>query len=258
MLDSLYIGATGMHAQQQNIDIVANNLANVNTAGFKKNRVEFEDLLYRNVARATAAGETETVYRLGVGTAISGTEKVFTVGDMKRTDAPLDLAIRGPGFFQVTLADGTTGYTRNGAFKVNSDGTLITADGHALFPVIQVPPDATSILVEPDGRVLAMVPNDTRPIEMGKIELANFLNPGGLTPTGDNTYLQNARSGEPMLASPGENGVGQIAQGFLESSNVKLVEEMINLIMAQRAYELNAKVVQASDELLSMSNNLRR
>ncbi len=260
MIDSLYIGASGMHAQQMTIDAVANNLANVNTAGFKKNRIDFEDLLYRNVIRAAGVtpGTAGDTHRLGAGTAIAGSGKVFTLGDMKKTDMPYDLAIRGAGFFQVELPDGLVGYTRNGAFTVGSDGMLATADGYRLTPAIEVPSDATGVLVENDGRVLAMIPGENRPIEIGQIELANFMNPGGLNPVGENVYLSTGRSGEAMTGAPAQLGFGGIAQGFLESSNVKLVEEMISLVMAQRAYELNAKVVQASDELLSISNNLRR
>lgn len=259
MIDSLYIGASGMHAQQMTIDAVANNLANVNTAGFKKNRIDFEDLLYRSVIKTGAVPGVDTdVHRLGAGTTIAGSGKVFTLGDMKKTDMPYDLAIRGAGFFQVELPDGVIGYTRNGAFTVGSDGMLATADGYRLTPAIEVPSDATGVLVENDGRVLAVIPGENRSIEIGQIELANFMNPGGLNPVGENVYLSTGRSGEAMTGAPAQLGFGGIAQGFLESSNVKLVEEMISLVMAQRAYELNAKVVQASDELLSISNNLRR
>lgn len=260
MLDSLYIGASGMHAQQMTIDAVANNLANVNTAGFKKNRIDFEDLLYRSVIKTAgvAPGTDADAHRLGAGTAIAGSGKVFTLGDMKKTDMPYDLAIRGAGFFQVELPDGMVGYTRNGAFTVGSDGMLTTADGYRLMPAIEVPSDATGVLVEGDGRVLAVIPGENKPIEIGQLELANFMNPGGLNPVGENVYLSTSRSGEAMTGAPAQLGFGAVAQGFLESSNVKLVEEMISLVMAQRAYELNAKVVQASDELLSISNNLRR
>jgi flagellar basal-body rod protein FlgG len=259
MLDSLYIGASGMHAQQTNVDVISNNLANVNTAGFKKNRVSFEDLLYRETTRQNGlTGSPDSVHRLGVGTGISGTGKVFTMGELKKSDSPLDLAIRGQGFIEVTMPDGSSGYTRSGTMEVNRDGYLTTPDGNLLKPSIHVPPDATELVFEASGRVLAKIPTEKTPVEIGQIDLVNFTNPGGLTPIGGNLYLASEKSGEPIIGKPGENGFGLIAQGFLESSNVKLVEEMINLIIAQRAYEVNSKVIQASDEMLAMSNNLRR
>ncbi|MBI3900288.1 MAG: flagellar basal-body rod protein FlgG [Gammaproteobacteria bacterium] len=256
MIDSLYIGATGMQAQQMNIDTVANNLANVNTAGFKRNRVEFEDLLYRTMDASKS--DNANAARSGMGTAIASSGKVFTVGELKKTEQPLDLAIRGQGFFEVTLPDGTLGYTRYGALQLNADGALVTHDGHPLSNSIQVPSDATAIVVEADGRVLANVPGQTQPIDIGQIELANFVSANNLKPVGDNLYLATEGSGEALRSQPGQNGVGNLAQGFIESSNVKLIDEMINLIVAQRAYEINSKVVQASDELLSISNNLFR
>lgn len=259
MLDSLYIGASGMHAQQLNIDVVANNLANVNTAAYKKNRVDFQDLLYRQIARANGLlGSEDNAYRVGVGTAVAGTEKVFTSGDIKKTDGALDFAIRGSGFFEVTLPDGNRGYTRSGTLEINRDGYLVTSDGYLLHPAVQIPSDTTQVSVDANGRVLATIPGETKPVEVGQLELANFVNPAGLTPMGNNMYIPSQKSGEALLGLPTENGLGSISQGFLESSNVKLIEEMINLVIAQRAYEINAKVVQASDELLGISNNLRR
>lgn len=259
MLDSLYIGASGMHAQQANVDVISNNLANVNTAGFKKNRISFEDLLYREATRQNGlAGAADSAHRLGVGTGIAGAGKIFTLGEFKKSDGPLDLAIRGQGFFEVTLADGSAGYTRSGTLEVNRDGFLTTPDGNLLKPSIQVPPDATELVFEAGGRVMAKMPTESALVEIGQIDLVNFTNPAGLNPIGGNLYLASDKSGEPATGKPGDNGFGTLAQGFLESSNVKLVEEMINLIIAQRAYEVNSKVVQASDEMLAMSNNLRR
>lgn len=259
MLDSLYIGASGMHAQQMNVDVISNNLANVNTTAFKKNRVSFEDLVYRETARQNALlGSAESTHRLGVGSAIAGSSKVFLMGEMKKSDSPLDLAIRGQGFFEVTLPDGTSAYTRSGTLEVSQDGFLTTVDGHLLKPSVQLPGDTREVIVEPGGKVLARVPGEVDPIEVGQLELVNFVNPGGLNPIGGNLYVASQNSGEPMVGMPGEDAYGMLAQGFLESSNVKLVEEMINLIIAQRAYEINSKVVQASDEMLAMSNNLRR
>lgn len=259
MIDSLYIGASGMQAQQTNVDVISNNLANVNTPGFKKNRVSFEDMVYRETARSNGpAGSSGSVNRLGVGTGIAGTGKVFTLGELKQSDSPLDLAIRGQGFLEVTLPDGSAGYTRSGSLQVNSDGFLTAPDGNLLKPAIHVPSDASELVFEPSGRVLAKVPNEQGPIEIGQLELTNFTNPAGLNPLGGNLYAASDKSGEPVSGKPGENGFGMVAQGFLESSNVKLVEEMINLVIAQRAYEVNSKIVQASDEMLAMSNNLRR
>lgn len=259
MIDSLYIGATGMHAQQLNIDVIANNLANVNTAGFKRNRIDFEDLLYRASGGARAAtAEPSRLPQTGMGTAIAATGKVFTVGDVKKTDQPLDLAIRGSGFFEVVLPDGDFGYTRSGAFQINNEGLLTTQDGHLLSASIQLPPDATGITVEANGRVTVTVPGERHPLEIGHVELVNFINPAGLSPSGDNLYLAGRNSGDPLRGQVGENGTGSLAQGFLEASNVRLIDEMINLIVAQRAYEINAKVVQASDEMLSIGNGLFR
>lgn len=259
MLDSLYIGASGMHAQQTSIDVIANNLANVNTSGYKRNRIDFEDLLYRQVAPPGAAAQgAQAVESLGAGTAIAGTNKIFTAGDIKKTDGTLDLAIRGDGFFQVSLPDGSTAYTRNGAMQVNRDGFLVTPEGYPLSPAIQIAPDATALVIDGNGKITATVQGEAQPIEVGQLELANFTNPSGLNPMGDNLYSSTAASGDAVVSLPGENGAGTIAQGYLEASNVQLVEEMINLIMAQRAYEINAKVVQASDEMLSINNNLRR
>ena len=259
MLDSLYIAASGMHAQQMNVDVISNNLANVNTAAFKKNRVNFEDLLYRETARQNGLlGASDSVHRLGLGAGISGTQKMFIAGELKKSDSPLDLAIRGDGFIEVTLPDGGVAYTRSGSLQVDREGYLMTADGHMLKASIQIPGDTREVVVEPTGRVLARVSNEKDPVEVGQLEMANFTNPGGLNPIGGNLYVASDRSGEPVIGKPGEEGYGTVAQGFLESSNVKLMEEMINLVIAQRAYEVNSKVVQASDEMLAMSNNLRR
>lgn len=257
MIDSLYIGATGMHAQQMNIDVIANNLANVNTAGFKRNRIDFEDVLYRSMGASSVTGSGTNI-RSGMGTTIAASGKVFTTGDVKKTDQPFDLAVRGQGFFEVTMPDGTTAYTRSGAFKVNGEGVLITQDGYPLAGSIQVPPDATSVKFDGDGRVTAIVPTERQPLEIGRIDIVNFVNPAGLNPVGDNLYAATDTSGDALRGTPGENGTGAIAQGFLEGSNVRLIDEMINLILAQRAYEINSKVVQASDEMLSISNGLYR
>lgn len=259
MLESMYIGATGMHAQQTNMDVIANNLANVNTAGYKKNRVEFEDLMYRAVPSARALlGSGEGHHLVGIGSAVSDTTKVFSLGKLKGTDNPLDVAIQGQGFLEVVLPDESLGYSRSGSLRVNENGVLSTADGYAVNPLVQVPADATELVIQPDGKVLAAVPGEQAPIEIGAIELARFVNPNGLAPRGDNVYVPSRDAGQVYYGIPGEDGFGALAQGYLESSNVDLTEELVNLILAQRAYEINSRVVQASDEVLSLANNMRR
>jgi len=259
MLDSLYIGASGMQAQQQNVDAISNNLANVNTAGYKRSRIDFEDLLYRAVPSGRdPSGQFAAAGRMGMGTAMAGSSKVFTVGDSKKTAEPLDLAINGQGFFEIALPDGNVAYTRNGAFRLDQDGTLVNQDGYALVGAIQVPPETTQVRIDSAGRVTATITGQRDPVELGQIHLANFTNPAGLSAIGDNLYQATDRAGEPIIGNPGENGTGGLVQGYLEGSNVRLIDEMVSLILAQRAYEINAKVVQASDELLSISNNLYR
>jgi flagellar basal-body rod protein FlgG len=259
MIDSLYIGASGMQAQQLSVDTIANNLANVNTPGFKRNRVSFQDLLYREVARANGLpGSTGNVFRSGVGVGVAGTSKVFTEGDIKKTDNPLDIAIRGQGFMEVLTPEGNSAYTRSASLKVNKDGYLVTLDGLALKASLRIPTEAKEIEVTPAGLVIAKLGAKLDPLEVGQIELVNFMNPAGLAATGDNLYNATEQSGQANYAKPGEDGFGTLAQGFQEASNVKLVEEMVNLMVAQRAYEVSAKVVQISDELMGMSNNLRR
>ena len=261
MLESLYIGATGMQAQQANWDVIANNMSNVNTTGFKRNRLDFEDLLYRALpGTRSQAGPTVT----GMGTSVATTDKVFTVGDVKQTSQPYDLAIQGQGFFEVTLPDGSTAYSRNGIFHVTSDGSLVNQDGYPLSANIVVPNDATAVTIGPDGTVQATVGSQSKPMILGQIELATFVNPAGLQALGDNLYLATSEgssannSGDPQLVTPGQSGSGTLAQGYLEVSNVNLIDEMVNLVIAQRAYEVNSKIVQASDQLLNLSNNLYR
>lgn len=259
MLDSLYIGATGMQAQQLNVDTIANNLANVNTAGFKRSRIDFEDLLYRSLtADGAAVNAAGTSNRMGMGTAVAAVGKVFTAGDVKKTGEPLDLAINGAGFFEILMPDGTLAYTRNGAFQLNAEGILVTREGYRLNVPIQVPADAASVRIDLNGTVYAAVAGEQRPVELGQIELGMFLNPAGLTAVGDNLFVATEQSGPVTVGNAAANGAGTLGQGFLEGSNVRLIDEMISLIVAQRAYEINAKVVQASDELLTISNGLYR
>lgn len=256
MIDSLYIGATGLHAQQVNVDTVANNLANVNTTGFKKARVNFEDVMYREVQRAGANGEGSAV--LGSGVGVASVHKMFAAGDLKKTDNAYDIAIRGDGFLEATTGEGQQVYTRTGRLIVNKDGYLATAEGHALKPSISIPADAQGITISDTGVVSATFGNQRRSEELGQLELAMFTNPAGLQPLGENSYRATEAAGTPAYGQPGSEGRGAMVQGYLEASNVKLVDEMVNLMTAQRAYEVNAKVIQASDELMSMSNNLRR
>jgi flagellar basal-body rod protein FlgG len=259
MIDSLYIGATGMNAQQLNIDTVANNLANVNTSGFKRSRTEFADLVYRTVDLAGAAnGGRVASGRMGMGTTVAGSAKMFAAGEAKKTGETFDLAVNGTGFFEVVLPDGDLAYTRNGAFRLDRDGFLATQDGYRLSAQVQLPPDAQQVRIGADGGVFARLPDQTGEAELARIELASFANPAGLSSLGDNVFGATDQSGPATLGTAGASGLGQIQQGFLEGSNVRLIDELLGLILAQRAYELNAKVVQASDELLGMANNLRR
>jgi flagellar basal-body rod protein FlgG len=259
MMDSLYIAATGMNAQQTNVETISNNLANLNTNAFKRGRVSFEDLMYREVARSNnLLGSNVDVLRNGAGVSLAGSSKSFQQGDFKKTDQPYDLAIRGSGLFQVLMPDGTHAFTRDGAFHVDSNGFLANAQGLLLEPAIQVPPDATSVIIDSGGHVLAQVPSDKTPVEVGQIELATFVNADALKPLGDGLYVPSDLSGDANALAAGEQGVGVVQQGFLEGSNVKLVDEFVNLILAQRAYEVNAKAVQASDEMLGIANNLHR
>jgi flagellar basal-body rod protein FlgG len=263
MLESLYIGATGMQAQQANLDVIANNMANVNTAGFKRNRLDFEDLLYRALPGTNTAA-SPAIAGMGMGTSVATADKVFTVGDVKQTSQPYDLAIQGQGFFEVTLADGSSAYTRNGTLHVGSDGALVNQDGYPLAGKIVIPADATAVTIGSDGQVQAKAPSEPQPVSIGQIEVVTFVNPAGLKPIGDNLYVATTdgealnNSGEPQTATPGQSGAGTLAQGYLEVSNVNLIDEMVNLVIAQRAYEVNSKVVAASDQLLSISNNLYR
>jgi flagellar basal-body rod protein FlgG len=260
MNDSLYIAATGMHMQQKGVDTIANNLANVNTPGFKKGRVSFEDLVYRDLSSgATAALDSGAGQRLwqGSGVGMAAIFKSFIAGELKKTDRAMDLAIQGDGFLEVVGQDGAAAFSRGGGLSVDKDGFLATADGHALKPSIHVGADAKEITIQADGRV--MVRRDQGDaIEAGRIDLVRFSDTSGLVALGGNLYKASERSGDPILGRPGEDGVGTLAQGFLEGSNVNLVEEMVDLMVAQRAYESSVKVIQASDEMLAMSNNLRK
>ena len=259
MMDSLHIAATGMSANERLIDVIANNLANLNTTGFKRSRVSFEDLMYGSVGRSGfLLGDSSANVSLGMGTAIAASSKDFSLGDIKTTGNPLDFAIRGEGFFEVVLPDGSLAYTRTGSFQVDQDRAMVTADGHPLSARIDVPMDTEEVIIRPDGIAIARVTGDDEPIEIGRLELAHFVNPGGLEPMGDNLYRPTHDSGDALYAAPGEDGLGLVAQGFLEASNVNMVDELTQLMLAQRAYEVNSRVIQAADELMAITNNLRR
>jgi len=262
MMRALWSAATGMLAKQLDMDVIANNLANVNSAGFKKSRVDFQDLMYQTIrtAGSTVAqgSRVPTGIQVGLGTRAAAIQKVFSQGDFIQTENPLDLVIEGDGFFQVLLPDGSTAYTRTGAFKVDSEGRVVTSDGFVMEPELAVPANAVDISIGTDGTVTIQVAGENTPTELGQIQLARFLNPGGLMSIGRNLYKPTAASGDPAVGTPGLEGIGTIAQKFLEMSNVKVVEEMVNMIIAQRAYEVNSKAIQTSDEMLAAANNLRR
>lgn len=258
MIDSLYIGATGLNTQQVRIDTIANNVSNVNTTAFKKGRVAFADLFYRRLNSSVPLNLQAQSSQVGLGTAITRTDSVFTAGDLVQTNNPLDFAIQGGGFFRVRTTGGETVYSRLGSLRLTSEGELQTQNGDLLESSIRVPPDATSIVVGKDGEVSVIVPGQRDPVGLGTFELANFVNPEGLRSIGGGLYAETENSGQPYFATPGENGLGTLSQGFLESSNVDLTTELIDLVVAQRAFQLNSRVVQISDEILSTIANLRQ
>ena len=262
MLRSLYTAATGMIAQQTSIDVTSNNIANVNTVGYKKQRAEFADLFYQTMeyagtsTSATTASPTGT--EIGLGVRPTAVTKMFSQGNFKETGNNLDLAITGNGFFKVQLPDGTMGYTRNGSFKVDANGQMVTSDGYALVPNIVIPPDAVQVSIGTDGTVSVLQAGQTNSSQIGQITLTNFVNPAGLHSLGDNNYINTTASGDPIEGIAGQNGLGQMRQGFVEMSNVQLVEEMTDLITGQRAYDANSKAITTSDEMLKMVNQLKR
>ncbi len=262
MIRSLWTSATGMQAQELNIDVIANNLANVNTSGFKKSRAEFQDLLYESMRPAGAASSADTTVptgiQLGHGTRPSAVQKMFSQGDFQNTGNELDWAIEGDGFFQIEMPGGDTGYSRSGEFKLDADGRIVNPDGFPLIPEIAVPNDTVSISVGLDGTVSVIQAGDGTPSEIGSIQVARFVNPAGLRSLGKNLFTPTNASGDEIIGTPGENGFGGIAQGFLEMSNVSVVDEMVSMITAQRAYETNSKVITTADDMLQLANNLKR
>jgi flagellar basal-body rod protein FlgG len=262
MIRSMWAAASGMQAQSMNIDVIANNLANVNTTGFKRSRAEFQDLLYETMQPpgGTTSENTQapTGIQLGHGVRPVAVAKTFSEGELLLTKNELDLAIEGNGFFQVTLPNGATGYTRAGAFKLDRDGRIVTPDGFLLSPEITVPTDSLALSVGLDGTVSSLRAGDTAPRQLGTIQLARFNNAAGLQSMGKNLFLPSDASGDALVGTAGDESFGTMAQGFLEMSNVSIVDEMVHMITAQRAYEINSKVVQASDDMLQTANNLKR
>jgi flagellar basal-body rod protein FlgG len=255
---SLWIAKTGLDAQQKRMSVISNNLANVNTTGFKRDRANFEDLLYQNIRQpggATGADTlTPTGLMVGTGTRILTTEKIHAQGNMINTENALDIAIDGPGFMQITQADGTIAYTRDGAFKINAEGQVVTGHGDLLDPAIVIPDNAASISIGRDGTVTAELVAGGGQVALGQINLARFINPAGLQPMGQNLYKETAASGAPVVLVPGTEGIGFLRQGMLEASNVNVVEEMVNMIETQRAYEVNSKSISATDGMLRFLN----
>ena len=259
---SLDIAATGMLAQQRNVEVVANNLANMNTTAFLRRRPEFHDLLYQNIRRVGSTSsdngnEVPTGAQIGLGVKLAAVYRIHEQGNLSATDNTLDMAIQGRGFFQVTLPTGETSYSRDGTFQLNSQGQVVTHDGYLMCPRITVPSDAIDVTINASGQVLVKLQNQVNLSNVGQIQVAIFQNEPGLEAIGDNLFIETEASGNPQTANPGDEGFGSILQGFLETSNVNAVEEISNLISAQRAYEMNSKVIQASDEMLGTLSNLR-
>jgi len=262
MIRSLYTAATGMIAQQLNLDVVANNLANVNTNGFKKSRADFQDLMYQIIEEpgtsANQSGSSPTGIQVGLGARAASVGKIHSQGDFQSTSNPLDVAIEGDGFFQITLPNGDTAYTRAGAFKLNDAGELVTSDGYQVTPTITIPNDTIGITISTDGIVSVKQPGSTAATQVGQMQLARFQNPAGLRAKGRNLFEETESSGAPTLANPGDTGTGTLAQGFLEGSNVSVVEEIVQMVTGQKAYEASSKVIQTADNLLSVAINVKR
>jgi flagellar basal-body rod protein FlgG len=254
MIRSLWISKTGLEAQQTQMDVISNNLANINTSGFKRSRAVFEDLLYQNMRQpgAQSSQQTQIPSGLQIGTGVRpvAAERIHTQGNLQQTGNQLDMAIQGAGFLQVLLPDGTTGYTRDGSLQSDGQGQLVTANGFVVQPALTIPANATSITIGQDGVVSVTQAGAAAPVQIGNIQLATFVNPGGLESMGQNLYLETASSGTPSTNVPGTNGTGTLSQGYVETSNVTVVEELVNMIQTQRAYEINSKAITTSDQML--------
>ena len=254
MIRSLWISKTGMEAQQTQLDTISNNLANVATNGYKRAHAVFEDLIYQNLRQAGANSSEQTQLptglQVGLGTRAVATSRNFSQGNLQQTTNNLDIAIKGGGFFQIQMPDGTTGYTRDGSFQVDSSGQLVTNNGYVVSPGITIPANAQSVTIANDGTITATIPGQTTPQTLGTLQIANFVNPAGLEPRGQNLYAETAASGTATTGAPGSNGLGSLQQGFVETSNVNVVEELVAMIQTQRAYEMNSKAIQTSDQML--------
>ena len=255
MIRSLWTAKTGLDAQQTHLDVIAHNLANVSTNGFKRQRAVFEDLLYQNLrqpgAQSTQQTQIPSGLTIGVGVRTVATEHIHTQGSLQRTENSLDMAINGAGYFQIQMPDGTLAYTRSGAFQRDSTGQIVTPSGYPLSPAITIPADAIAITIGRDGIVSVTQTGNTTPTQLGNVQLATFVNPGGLQSTGENLFVETASSGTPTPNTPGSNGAGLLNQGMVETSNVNVAEELVNMIQTQRAYEMNSKVVSTSDQMLA-------
>ncbi len=254
MMRSLWVSKSGMEAQQTQLDHISNNLANSSTNGYKQSHAVFEDLIYQNLRQsgANTSDQTQlpTGLQVGLGVRPVATSREFTQGNLQQTSNSLDVAIQGKGFFQITMPDGTTGYTRDGAFQLNSQGQIVTNNGYLVQPGITVPANSTGLTVGNDGTVTVLVPGSTTPQNLGQLQLASFVNPSGLDPKGQNLFAETAASGQPITSVPAANGMGTVSQGFVETSNVNVVQELVTMIQTQRAYELNSKAIQTSDQML--------
>jgi flagellar basal-body rod protein FlgG len=260
MIRSLWISKTGLEAQQTQMDVISNNLANVSTNGFKKSRAVFEDMLYQTLRQPGAQSSQINVVpsglQIGTGVRPVAAERIHTQGNLQQTGNQLDVAIQGSGFFQVLMPDGTTAYTRDGSFQSDSQGQLVTSDGYVVQPAITIPANATSVTIGTDGTVSVTQPGTVTPTQIGSVQLATFINPAGLQSLGQNLYAQTASSGTPVTSTPGINGTGLLNQGYVETSNVNVVEELVNMIQTQRAYEINSKSIQTSDQMLQRLTQL--
>lgn len=260
MMRSLWISKTGMEAQQTQLDAISNNLANASTNGYKRSHAVFEDLMYQNLRQAGANSTDQTTLptglQIGLGTRAVAISRNFSQGNLQQSGNSLDVAVSGQGFFELQMPDGTTGYTRDGSFKVNSQGQLVTNNGYTVQPGINIPANATSVTIGNDGTVSVLLPTQATPQTVGNLQLSNFINPAGLDPKGQNIYAETAASGAPNNGTPGQNGLGILQQGFVETSNVNVVAELVNMIQTQRAYELNSKAIKTSDEMLQRLGQL--
>ena len=258
MTSALHIARSGLDALDEKMRAISNNLANVNTTGFKKDRANFETLMYQSARNPGDPSAADGQYAVGLGSGtgvrVAGTERIHTQGSLTQTDNALDMGIEGSGMFQVTLPDGKLGYTRDGSFKLNAEGQLVTGSGYRLEPAITIPAGAQAIVIAADGTVSATLQGQTEPAQLGQILLARFLNPAGLQPTGENLYAETIASGAPTVAAPASEGTGRVRQGSLEASNVSTVQELVDMIETQRAYEVNAKVINAADEMAKYVN----